>query len=330
MLMMTGAPSPTMIGSEAASRSRGAAPTAPTPAADEKLIPAKAVEAEAIEAIEAEAVKPVRAEAVEAETASLEAPVEAARRKMRKMTAPKSRATDRPAHSGGRRREAEGEDERRRGAGARSPSSQGKYAWEGLRRRNVKSNSNARDVDGPSRFIAPGLYLTTVSLRAALRQAGIKPARPVLAEGETFIEQHDVVPLRPLSLVDGQRVAVVELVRLPSQSKAEFPLRPLEERLQYGDLDRRARALVFRAQSHLDEVFFDAAQRLNPPKAAIDEALGAVIPQADQPVPCDGQRLPETLEIPHALIVGAAGAVCPRPAPDRRRAPEPDRRRRAG
>src|SRR5215204_403208 len=40
----------------------------------------------------------------------------------------------------------------------------------------------------------------------------VKPARPVLAEGEGFVEQHDVVPLRALRLVDGEGVAVGELV----------------------------------------------------------------------------------------------------------------------
>jgi hypothetical protein len=61
------------------SRSGKAAPAAPTPAAaDEKLVPAKA-----IEPIEAEpAVKPVRTETIEAELSTFEAPVEPVRREM--------------------------------------------------------------------------------------------------------------------------------------------------------------------------------------------------------------------------------------------------------
>src|SRR5277367_1792925 len=97
------------------------------------------------------------------------------------------------------------------------------------------------------------------------REAGVKPTRPMLAEGEAFVEQHDIVPLRPLSLMDGERVTVVKFVRFPSQRKTEFALRPLEERLQHGYLDGGARALVFRAQGHLDEILFDPAQRLDPP-----------------------------------------------------------------
>ena len=44
------------------------------------------------------------------------------------------------------------------------------------------------------------------------RETGVEPAGPMLAEGEAFVEQHNVVPLRPLRLVDGERVAIVELV----------------------------------------------------------------------------------------------------------------------
>src|SRR6516164_8916872 len=44
------------------------------------------------------------------------------------------------------------------------------------------------------------------------RDAGIEPARAAVLEGEAFVEQHDVVPLRTLGLVHGQHVAVIELV----------------------------------------------------------------------------------------------------------------------
>src|ERR1700722_3141854 len=98
-------------------RSGESAPAAPTQAADERLILTKTVEAEAFEAIGAEAVK--------AKSASLKPPVEAAGRKMGKMTAPKSQATRRPTHAGVRRREAKRENERGQGVGARSPHHKG-------------------------------------------------------------------------------------------------------------------------------------------------------------------------------------------------------------
>src|SRR4029077_18888951 len=78
-----------------------------------------------------------------------------------------------------------------------------------------------------------------------------------------------------------------------------------------GRLDGRARAFVFRAQGHLDEVLLDSAQRLDPPQSAVDKALSPVIPQAHQPVAGDRQWFTEALEITHPLIVGAAGAVDP-------------------
>jgi hypothetical protein len=57
------------------------------------LIPAKAiesVEAEAAKPIDAKTVKPVGAETKDGETVKVKAPVEAAGRKMREMTTPKS------------------------------------------------------------------------------------------------------------------------------------------------------------------------------------------------------------------------------------------------
>jgi hypothetical protein len=71
-------------------------PTTPTPAADDKLIPAKAAKAESIEAVEAEpakpigaeTVKPAGAEAMEAESIKVEASIEPARRSMLKMSEP--------------------------------------------------------------------------------------------------------------------------------------------------------------------------------------------------------------------------------------------------
>jgi hypothetical protein len=133
----------------------------------------------------------------------------------------------------------------------------------------------------------------------------------MLPEGEAFVKEHHIVPLRPLGLMDGERIAVVELVRLPPQSKAEFALFPLKERLQHRDLDCRTSALVFRAQGHFDEILFDASERLDSPKAAVDETLRAIIPQANQAIPSDRQWLPEALEVPHALIVGPPSAVDP-------------------
>src|ERR1700691_431782 len=97
------------------------------------------------------------------------------------------------------------------------------------------------------------------------REAGVKPARPMLAEGEAFIEQHHVVPLRPLSLMDGERIAIVELIRFASQCKSELALPALEECGQHGDLDGGSGALVLRAQGHLDEVLFPPAEGLDPP-----------------------------------------------------------------
>ena len=181
--MMTGAPSPTMIGAGGPSRSGDAAPTPTAPAADEKLVAAKVAGAEAIEpigaeAVESEVIKPLGGEAIEAEAVKTETRVEPARRNMREMPAPKSwpgkMRPDRPAaHPGGRRREAEGGDERRRGADARRPCRKGNthgLSWE-------MSPAPQRQFYQHGEAIVDGSFggdrrrsrhLTTVSRRAAL------------------------------------------------------------------------------------------------------------------------------------------------------------------
>src|SRR5450759_3929875 len=49
---------------------------------------------------------------------------------------------------------------------------------------------------------------------------GIEPAVAVFAKREAFVEQDDIVPLRPLRLMHGQRIAIVEFVRLPADLRA--------------------------------------------------------------------------------------------------------------
>ncbi len=45
--------------------------------------------------------------------------------------------------------------------------------------------------------------------------AGIEPAIAVFAKREAFVEQNHMVPLRPLCLMHGERIAIIELIRLP-------------------------------------------------------------------------------------------------------------------
>ena len=48
----------------------------------------------------------------------------------------------------------------------------------------------------------------------------------MLAERAALVEQHDRVPLRPLRLVDGERVAVVELVGVASRRVGQVGFDP--------------------------------------------------------------------------------------------------------
>jgi hypothetical protein len=93
-------------------------------AADEKLVPSKA-----IETIEAEAVKPVRTEAIEPQSSTSKTSVEPMRREMLGMAEPEARPSAGAwprSHMRERRRNAEERDERGKNAGARHPEAQGK------------------------------------------------------------------------------------------------------------------------------------------------------------------------------------------------------------
>jgi hypothetical protein len=93
-------------------------------AADEKLVPSKA-----IETIEAEAVKPVRTEAIEPQSSTSKTSVEPMRREMLGMAEPEAQPSAGAwprSHMRERRRNAEERDERGKNAGARHPEAQGK------------------------------------------------------------------------------------------------------------------------------------------------------------------------------------------------------------
>src|SRR5215208_1744468 len=138
---------------------------------------------------------------------------------------------------------------------------------------------------------------------------GVEPAAAVLKEGIGFVEQHDVVPLRPLRLVDGERVAVGELVRLAARRKGDLVLAAFEELRQHGDLDRPAAALVLRYEVEAHEPALRGAQRLDRPGAAVEEALGLVVAQADELLARRRHRVAEAEDLAAAGVVEPPRAV---------------------
>src|SRR5215203_1955009 len=114
------------------------------------------------------------------------------------------------------------------------------------------------------------------------RQAGVKPAVAVLAEGVRLIEEHDLAPLRALRLVDGERVTIGELVRLAPQDGRDILLPALEKGAQHRDLDRPAAAFFFGRNLQTYEVVAGWAHGPHRPSAAVEEALGLVVAQTDE------------------------------------------------
>src|ERR1700737_5507931 len=139
--------------------------------------------------------------------------------------------------------------------------------------------------------------------------AGVKPTRAAVLKRETLVEQHHVVPLRALRFVHREHIAVIELViRL-----ALFPRDGLDRAAEAVAANRNfghlgAEVLVGR-QPHRDDLRFRLRARLHPPQPAVEQALLAVVAQADQLVAGDRQRILDVLLLPHPHVVGAPGVV---------------------
>src|SRR3954469_9220116 len=137
------------------------------------------------------------------------------------------------------------------------------------------------------------------------RDARVQPPRAALLKRKALVEQHDVVPLRALRLVHGQHVAVVELV----VGLALLPGDRLDAALEAIGAHRNLRHLVaeilVRRQPHAENAGFRArgVARLHAPQAAVEQALLAVVAQADQLVAGDGEDILDVLALAHPHIV---------------------------
>ena len=66
---------------------------------------------------------------------------------------------------------------------------------------------------------------TIVSRLGGPRDRRVEPALARFLEGPALVEQHDIVPLRALRLVHGQRIAVVEIVEALLLLPGDFVIR---------------------------------------------------------------------------------------------------------
>src|SRR5690606_15877474 len=100
----------------------------------------------------------------------------------------------------------------------------------GMDRRKAIAGSG---IAGKPLPLFPGLLLTHD--REPLRSSGdpgIKPSLACVAEGEAFVEQHHLVPLRALRLVDCERVAEIEIVVAFLRLPGDISFRVLESSLE--------------------------------------------------------------------------------------------------
>src|SRR6202050_1944738 len=119
--------------------------------------------------------------------------------------------------------------------------------------------------------------------RQALRGAGdacVEPAVAMLAECAALVEKNDLIPLRTLRLVNGQRIAVVEFIRVFAQRIGNIVHAGKEFR-DHADAQRFAAAVVF--GHHCEAEFFPAypAGSVDRPQRAVEQALLAVVLETD-------------------------------------------------
>ena len=69
--------------------------------------------------------------------------------------------------------------------------------------------------------------------------------------------------------------------------------------------------ILIRRQPHRDDLRFRLRARLHPPQSAVEQALLAVVAQADQLVASHRQGILDVLLLPHPHVIGAAGIVAP-------------------
>ena len=154
---------------------------------------------------------------------------------------------------------------------------------------------------------------------------GVEPARAAVPKRKALVEQHDVVPLRALRLVHGQRVAVVELVVGLALLPGESPrCRPRSIRRAPRPSSPCGRLLV-RRDAQVTMPDFDCARDHHLPQAAVEQALLAVVAQADELVAGDRQGLLDVLLLRGCACCRRGGCCCGRPAPGRPAAPAPGR-----
>src|ERR1051326_8053588 len=109
--------------------------------------------------------------------------------------------------------------------------------------------------DSPSRWTLPSLALRVLPLhhhrepshRAG--DAGVEPALARVGEGEGFVEQHHVVPLRALRLVHGEHVAVVELLVALAHGPFHLLDAAGETLRPHRDWERAADGFILRQQA---------------------------------------------------------------------------------
>src|SRR5262249_49240275 len=143
--------------------------------------------------------------------------------------------------------------------------------------------------------------------------AGVEPALAALRKCERLVEQHHVVPLRALRLVDGEHVAEIKLVVLLAQRPFERLDRTGEAFRPHRHFPQPAADPLLALKTHAQDLPARPRPLLDQPQPAVEQTLAPVVAQADELVTGDRERVVEAAAFAQPRVVGAAGRVAARP-----------------
>src|SRR2546430_9562720 len=139
--------------------------------------------------------------------------------------------------------------------------------------------------------------------------SGIEPAVAVFGERAGLVEQHDIVPLRALRLVDGQNVAEIELVVTLARGPIQLLDGSGETFRPHRHLDYPLAPVLVGLEPHADDLSAALRALADDPQCAVEQSLAAIVAQADELVSRHGQCIGKAATLPQARVVRAPRGI---------------------
>src|SRR4029450_2964871 len=139
--------------------------------------------------------------------------------------------------------------------------------------------------------------------------SGIQPAVAVFGERAGLVEQHDIVPLRALRLVDRQHVAEIELVVTLACGPIQLLDGSGETFRPHRHLDHPLAPTLVGVERHAGYLWAVLRPLVDDPQRAVEQSLATIVAQADELVSRHGHCIGKAATLPQARVVGAPRGI---------------------